>query len=261
MSAELRLYDLSNGLAKNLSTSLLGKYLEGIWHSGIVVYGVEYFYGGGVCRQDPNSYLSGIPTKIIPLGHTQIRKEEFESFLDSISYKYTLEAYHLLHHNCNHFTDECSMFLLGTHTPEEVRNLSEEVLSTPFGQMIQPLINSFIQQKNENIKPVIPHHEDYIQHEDIFPEFSKITDEAEIQRFSMGNGVLVFWDPSDFSYAADLIDKLNDFNGQVACIDCFRYPHLRKGGCPLVQVLLQGEIIISENNIEAIDHAKILLAN
>jgi len=35
----LYLYDLSNGLAKAMSRRLVGKQIDGIWHTGIVVYG------------------------------------------------------------------------------------------------------------------------------------------------------------------------------------------------------------------------------
>ena len=261
MSVELRLYDLSNGLARNLSLSLLGKYIDGIWHSGIVVFGVEYFFGGGICKQDPNSFSSGTPTKTLSLGTTSLTKQSFEDFLDSISYKYTLESYHLLHHNCNHFTDECSMFLLGTHTPSEVRNLSEEVISTPFGSMIQPLINSFIQQKNQNIKPVVDPYQHYLQHEDVFPEFFQVTDEAQIKEFTDGDGVLVFWDPSDDAFLVTWVDKLGRLSGKVGCVDCLRHPYLRRGECPMIQVLLQGEVVISEGSPEAIDHAIAILAS
>ena len=43
------LYDISNGMASSLSPMFLGKQIEGIWHTGLVVYGNEYYYGGGVC--------------------------------------------------------------------------------------------------------------------------------------------------------------------------------------------------------------------
>lgn len=35
----LNLYDLSGGLAKNMSRAIIGKQIDGIWHTGIVVYG------------------------------------------------------------------------------------------------------------------------------------------------------------------------------------------------------------------------------
>lgn len=47
----LRVYDLSQGMAKVLSPSIIGKQIDGVWHTGIVVYGKEYFYSGGIQMQ------------------------------------------------------------------------------------------------------------------------------------------------------------------------------------------------------------------
>lgn len=41
----LRVYDLSDGAARTWSPVLLGKRIEGIWHTGILLSGMEYFYG------------------------------------------------------------------------------------------------------------------------------------------------------------------------------------------------------------------------
>ena len=35
----LHLYDLSQGMARAMSAQLLGKQLDGIWHTGIVCFG------------------------------------------------------------------------------------------------------------------------------------------------------------------------------------------------------------------------------
>jgi hypothetical protein len=40
-------------MAKALSPMLLGKQIEGVWHSSLIVYGKEYFYGGGICISSP----------------------------------------------------------------------------------------------------------------------------------------------------------------------------------------------------------------
>jgi len=29
--------------------SFIGKQLDGIWHTGIVAFGYEYYFGGGIC--------------------------------------------------------------------------------------------------------------------------------------------------------------------------------------------------------------------
>lgn len=38
----------SRGMAKQMSMSFLGKQVDGIWHTGILVHGREYFFGGGI---------------------------------------------------------------------------------------------------------------------------------------------------------------------------------------------------------------------
>jgi hypothetical protein len=50
---KLHVYDLSQGMARQMSQAFLGKYIEGIWHTGIVVYDTEFFFGGGICSGAP----------------------------------------------------------------------------------------------------------------------------------------------------------------------------------------------------------------
>ncbi len=40
-------------MAKNMSPMFLGKLIEGVWHTGLVVHGKEFFYGGGICVGEP----------------------------------------------------------------------------------------------------------------------------------------------------------------------------------------------------------------
>ena len=37
----LHLYDLSQGMARTMSAALLGRQVEGIWHTGVVVHGAS----------------------------------------------------------------------------------------------------------------------------------------------------------------------------------------------------------------------------
>jgi hypothetical protein len=50
---QLHVYDLSNGMAAQFSRQLIGKHIEGVWHTGIVVYNKEYYFGGGISYDDP----------------------------------------------------------------------------------------------------------------------------------------------------------------------------------------------------------------
>lgn len=50
---KLHVYDLSQGMAAQFSRQLIGKHIEGVWHTGIVVYGKEYYFGGGISYDAP----------------------------------------------------------------------------------------------------------------------------------------------------------------------------------------------------------------
>ncbi|XP_016065760.1 PREDICTED: desumoylating isopeptidase 1 isoform X2 [Miniopterus natalensis] len=113
---KLYVYDLSKGLARRLSPIMLGKQLEGIWHTSIVVHKDEFFFGSGGISSCP------------PLC----------SFLTT----HRGEAYNLFEHNCNTFSNEVAQFLTGRKIPSYITDLPSEVLSTPFGQALRPLLDS-----------------------------------------------------------------------------------------------------------------------
>jgi len=50
----LHVYDISGGMAKQFSRQLTGKHFDGIWHTGIVVYGKEFYFGGGISYDMPS---------------------------------------------------------------------------------------------------------------------------------------------------------------------------------------------------------------
>ena len=41
-------------MAKSFGRMLLSKYIEAIWHTGLVIiYRKEFYYGGGICQSKP----------------------------------------------------------------------------------------------------------------------------------------------------------------------------------------------------------------
>ncbi|XP_042015330.1 desumoylating isopeptidase 1-like [Salvia splendens] len=138
----LNVYDLSQGLARQLSTTFLGKPIEGIWHTGVVVYGNEYYFGGGIQSAPAGSTPYGIPIRVIDLGTTHVPQDVFEVYLDDIGTRYTAETYSLLTHNCNNFSNEVAQFLVDASIPDYILNLPNEVLSSPMGAVILPMIQN-----------------------------------------------------------------------------------------------------------------------
>ena len=60
-SVQLYVYDLSNGLARQLSLQMTGKQIDGIWHTSVVVFGHEVYYGQGIAVTTPgNSHVCPI---------------------------------------------------------------------------------------------------------------------------------------------------------------------------------------------------------
>lgn len=147
----LYVYDLSRGLAKQFSAQFLGKHFDGIWHTAIVVFGKEYFYGGGIMVSEPLQTPFGSPVKQIDLGTTSIPKVLFEEFLQGLSPRYLPENYHVLDNNCNNFTDECSQFLTGSPIPKDIRELPSEFTNTPLGAMLRPMIDNFFGAQKQQL--------------------------------------------------------------------------------------------------------------
>lgn len=138
----LHAYDLSGGLARQLSMSFLGKAIEAIWHTGVVVYGTEYYYGGGIQQIPAGTAPYGSPLKVIDLGVTHVPKDVFEMYLQEISPRFTAEKYSLMTHNCNNFSNEIVQFLVGATIPDYILNLPNEVMSSPMGALIMPMIQN-----------------------------------------------------------------------------------------------------------------------
>jgi len=144
----LNWYDVSHGFARWVPTAVLGgEKFAGIWHTGIVAFGKEYWYGGKVLSSEPGMapFPPG-PARTTVLGTTLRTKEELEDFLRfEMAPRYTREQYDVLRRNCNHFTDEVTAFLIqGAHIPDEARFQPEVVMNAPLLEGIRPYLNHWL---------------------------------------------------------------------------------------------------------------------
>lgn len=71
MDVHLLVYDLSRGLAKQMSAGLLGFQLDAVYHTSIQLNGREYVYDGNIVSIIPRSSHLGRPLEEIYLGKTE----------------------------------------------------------------------------------------------------------------------------------------------------------------------------------------------
>ncbi|CAI7674825.1 unnamed protein product [Penicillium discolor] len=114
--------------------------MDAIYHTSIVLNGIEYYFGQGIQTAAPGSTHHGQPMEVVKLGTTELPNDVIEEYLGSLATIYTPESYDLFLHNCNNFTQDLSMFLVGKSIPEHIINLPRTFLETPFGQMMKPQI-------------------------------------------------------------------------------------------------------------------------
>ncbi|KAF4465770.1 hypothetical protein FALBO_7382 [Fusarium albosuccineum] len=150
MDVHLLVYDLSRGLARQMSMNLLGFQLDAIYHTSIQLNGKEYVYDGGIIAIAPGSSHLGQPLEKIHLGTTNLPMDIIEEFLDSLRPIFTLEAYDLFHHNCNNFSDSFSNFLVGKGIPEHIVKMPQAVLDSPMGRMLLPQLTQGVNAGRQN---------------------------------------------------------------------------------------------------------------
>ena len=156
-TAAIHVYDLSQGMARAMSMAIVGKQVDIIPHTGIVVNwpsgaAVEYFFGGGICTSPAGQSMPMPACEVIPLGEIAKTEAELTQFLAQLSPRYTAATYDLLKHNCNHFSNEVALFLTGgaTAVPARIVNVADEALSTPQGAQLRGMLDGMQSQFNAN---------------------------------------------------------------------------------------------------------------
>eukprot|EP01036_Dinobryon_divergens_P026292 gene26292-34917_t len=156
----LEVYDLSHGMAAAMSQSILGMRIDGIWHTGVVVFNKEYYFGGGIQCSPVGHFAmsSGMrASRSERIGLTTKTQSEFETYLRSINHQYTESTYDLINNNCNNFSDCICKFLTGVGIPSYIIDLPRTVFTSPGGAMLRPMIenmqNSIRQQRSGSLNP------------------------------------------------------------------------------------------------------------
>jgi hypothetical protein len=131
-------------MATMMSPLILGRQIDGIWHTAVVVFGREYFFGSqGITSCSPGSTVLGQPTKIERIGDTFIPYTVFKDYLRGLAEStFRGSNYNLIKHNCNTFSEDLCQFLCGSSIPKYILDLPQDLLSTPIGQSLGPLIES-----------------------------------------------------------------------------------------------------------------------
>ncbi len=144
----LAIYDLSMGMARNLSSQFLGPQhaIEIIPHTAILAFGKEYYFGQGIDWCSPHEFRMSRnmhPVDIRPLGRTTCTETEFESWCRAqAATRFGSDAYDLFHRNCNNFSDAAARdgLRLPNGVPRWILDLPRKVLGSPMGVMLRPLL-------------------------------------------------------------------------------------------------------------------------
>lgn len=92
MDVHLLVYDLSGGLARQMSLSLLGFQLDAVYHTSIELQGREYVYDGGIISIVPGTSHLGQPLERLHLGKTDLPMDVVGDYLESIRSIFTIEV-------------------------------------------------------------------------------------------------------------------------------------------------------------------------
>jgi len=151
---QIHIYDISHGMTKKFSPFFLKHQVDGMWHSGLVAFGYEYFFGKGgvrVCTHEKFETESNMKSShLLTLGKTSKTNGEFIEWLKGVemSKEWHGSKYHIFDRNCNEFSNIASMFLTNRNIPKDIIDLPKAVDSTPLGKMIRDQAESSSDKPN-----------------------------------------------------------------------------------------------------------------
>ena len=75
-----------------MSASFLGIQIDAVYHTAVVIQGVEYFFGAGVQTSYAGATHHGKPMEMIPMGTTHLPLDIILEYLDTLKEVYTMEV-------------------------------------------------------------------------------------------------------------------------------------------------------------------------
>lgn len=75
-----------------MSLQFLGVQIDAVYHTAIVLDGIETFFGGGIQTSVPGATHHGQPMEVVSLGQTQLPKDVIAEYLESLKRVYTIEV-------------------------------------------------------------------------------------------------------------------------------------------------------------------------
>ncbi|KAG8902083.1 hypothetical protein FRC00_002002 [Tulasnella sp. 408] len=155
---KLYVYDLSNGMARNMSFQLTGKQIDGIWHTSVVVFGREVYYGPynagpGIQVVLPGQSHHGRPLKIEDVGETDIDEDTFWEYISEIQQEWTgdkVETAVMSSH------EAVLTFISPQYHLLDFNYLPADFLSTPFGQSMRPMIDNMFRRAVPTTSTPVP---------------------------------------------------------------------------------------------------------
>jgi mannosyl-glycoprotein endo-beta-N-acetylglucosaminidase len=145
MTVEVFMYDITGGMAAQLSLPLLGMHLEGVWHTSIVAFGREFYFDGGVGIVEgvPRRTRFGNPLKTQRYRDAVVSEAQFRAWIASEGRSaFGPNDYNLLNKNCNNFTAVALQVVSNDTLHPDVTQMIPRILATPLGAMFRPMLES-----------------------------------------------------------------------------------------------------------------------
>ncbi|KPA84670.1 hypothetical protein ABB37_01181 [Leptomonas pyrrhocoris] len=139
VEVELHVYDLSQGFLKKYSNELVGVETTGVYHSGIVCYGLEFYFEGGIGVTASGRTRFGTKYKKHRLGVTQRTVTEFWQWIATRALHVNqIHDYHPVRHNCHHFSNDALQYLVGVQAtiPQYLFDTVNTLVKTPLGAAV-----------------------------------------------------------------------------------------------------------------------------